>query len=141
MEWTPETDAKLTELHKKRLGMPFISSWTHWPSSDIRLRLIELGLTPAVPERVLRVRTDRGKPGGTGSAAVPKSRSSKAGNTEISKESFLSVGALVHEAHAVSLDDDGDDGDLFEQHGCPRGYLMSEATIAALYQGLGRDYR
>jgi hypothetical protein len=51
MEWTPEKDAQLTELFKKRLGIRFISSWTRWPAPAIRLRLVELGLTSPLSRR------------------------------------------------------------------------------------------
>jgi len=44
------------------------------------------------------------------------------------------------EAEAAEFDDD-EDGDLRASRGCPRGHLVSEAKIAALYRSAGADYR
>ena len=37
--------------------------------------------------------------------------------------------------------EDDDEGDLRAARGCPRGHLVSEAKISALYRSAGCDYR
>jgi hypothetical protein len=140
MEWTPDTDAKLTELHNRRLGMRFISSWTHWPSDEIRLRLVELGLTPAVKGRVVPV-ADRRQSGSKRPATVAKAGTATAGISAIHEGRLLSAGVRLLDGHVAAPDDDGDDGARREPRGCPRGYLKTEAHISAPYRRLGRDYR
>src|SRR5882757_4513927 len=44
MEWTPELDKAITELHAKRLGNAFISKWLRLNPSHVRARLMALGL-------------------------------------------------------------------------------------------------
>jgi hypothetical protein len=55
MEWTPENDAKLTEMHAKRLSVRFIADWMRWPAAAVRARLIELGLTKPMTPRASAV--------------------------------------------------------------------------------------
>jgi hypothetical protein len=119
MEWTPENDAQLTELFKKRLGIRFISSWARWPAPAIRIRLVELGLTSPLTRR-----------GATLVARAPQ---------------VVSETAPLRQARELAdledSSDDEDEGDLRASRGCPRGHLVSEAKIAALYRTVGRDYR
>jgi hypothetical protein len=121
MEWTPEKDAQLTELFKKRLGIRFISSWTRWPAPAIRLRLVELGLTSPLSRR--------------GAALVARAPQASA---EVVPLHRAPEAATVEEVEDL---DDEDEGDLRASRGCPRGHLLSEAKIAALYREVGRDYR
>ena len=44
MQWTPELDKAITDLHAKRLGNAFIAKWLRLNPSHVRARLIELGL-------------------------------------------------------------------------------------------------
>jgi hypothetical protein len=117
MEWTPDKDARLTELFKKRLDMRFMSSWTHWPAPAIRARLLELGLTK--PHRVAAL-----------VARVPMARSE-----------IAPLGQTSELAELEDVEDDEEMGDLRASRGCPRGHLVSEAKISALYRTVGRDYR
>jgi hypothetical protein len=120
MEWTPEKDAQLTELFKKRLGIRFISSWTRWPAPAIRTRLVELGLASPLSRR--------------GAALVARAPQAQP------EAVALRQAREVVELQAMD-DDDEDEGDLRASRGCPRGHLLSEAKIAALYRNVGRDYR
>jgi hypothetical protein len=121
MEWTPENDAQLTELFKKRLGIRFISSWTRWPAPAIRSRLVELGLASPLSRR--------------GAALV-----ARAPQAPIASEA-APPRQMRESAEIDDLDEDEDEGDLRASRGCPRGHLVSEAKIAALYRTVGRDYR
>lgn len=114
MVWTAEEDAKLVELHAKRLGVRFISVWLRQPAAAIRARLVELGI-----EKPLSLRANQ-VIGRVKKAAPVTMRSD--------------------ESEAAELDDD-EDGDLRASRGCPRGHLVSEAKIAALYRSAGADYR
>ncbi len=115
MEWTPALDAQLTELYTKRLGIRFIASWTRWPAPAIRLRVVELGL------------------------AKPMARRGSALATGAADASADSLPARA--ARDLAALEDEDEGDLRSSRGCPRGHLISEAQIAALYREVGRDYR
>jgi hypothetical protein len=117
MEWTLDQDARLTELFKKRLDVRFMSSWTHWPAPAIRTRLVELGLTK--PHRVAAL-----------AAPVPK---------VLAEAAPLSLAPEL--ADLENVEEDEDMGDLRASRGCPRGHLLSEAKISALYRTVGRDYR
>ncbi len=44
MQWTPELDKAIAELHAKRLGNAFIAKWLRLNPSHVRARLMELGL-------------------------------------------------------------------------------------------------
>ncbi|HZS85196.1 MAG TPA: hypothetical protein VFA50_20140 [Stellaceae bacterium] len=114
MAWTQEDDAKLSELHAKRLGVRFISVWLRQPAAAVRTRLVELGLEKPLSAKASKVMARAQKPA--------------AGATR------------VEEAENDDLDDD-EDGDLRASRGCPRGHLLSEAKIAALYRSAGCDYR
>jgi hypothetical protein len=117
MEWTPEQDAQLTEMHRKRLSVRFVADWMRWPAAAVRLRLIELGLVKPLTAR--------------GSSVVVRTARPATGN-----------GQPRHAATSQAADlDDDDDDDLRAQPGCPRGHLIPEAKIAALYSGTGGDYR
>lgn len=64
MEWTVETDAKLRELHAKRVSSTFIASRMRWPSLAVRTRLIELGLEkPQAVRREAPAATAKSRPG------------------------------------------------------------------------------
>jgi hypothetical protein len=117
MEWTPEQDAQLTEMHRKRLSVRFVADWMRWPAAAVRLRLIELGLVKPLTARAssVVVRTAQ-HPG------AADSQPRRAANP------------------TAELDDDEED-ELRAQPGCPRGHLIPEAKIAALYSGTGSDYR
>ena len=115
MEWTPEKDAQLTEMHKKRLSVRFIADWMRWPASSVRLRLVELGLVKPLSSRANAVVARAAKP-----AASCPSRQGEAPTLEI---------------------EDDDEEDLRGRPGCPRGHLVSEAKIAALYSAAGGSYR
>jgi hypothetical protein len=117
MEWTPDKDARLTELFKKRLDMRFMSSWTHWPAPAIRARLLELGLTK--PHRVAAIVAHAAK---APSETAPLVQACELADIE-------------------EVEDDEEMGDLRASRGCPRGHLISEAKISALYRTVGRDYR
>ena len=117
MAWTQEEDTKLTELHGKRLGVRFISVWLRQPAAHVRSRLIELGL-----EKPLSAK-----------ASQTVARTKK-------QVDALAAAATAPEPE-INESDDEDDGDLRASRGCPRGHLISEAQIAALYQSAGCDYR
>jgi hypothetical protein len=116
MEWTPEKDAQLIEMHRKRLSVRFVADWMRWPASSVRLRLLELGLTKPLTSRATSV-----------VARAAKSTSSAA--------------PLPHHAAPPAGDDLDDDDDLRARPGCPRGHLVPEAKIAALYSSVGGNYR
>ncbi len=118
MAWTQEEDTKLTELHGKRLGVRFISVWLRQPAAQVRCRLIELGL-----EKPLSTK-----------ASQTVARTKK-------QVDALATAAATAPEPAIDDGDDEDDGDLRASRGCPRGHLISEAQIAALYQSAGCDYR
>ena len=115
MEWTPEKDAQLAEMHKKRLSVRFIADWMRWPAAAVRLRLVELGLVKPLSSRANSVVARAAKP-----AAV----------------SLASQDAVC----AIEIDDD-DEEDMRARPGCPRGHLLPEAKIAALYSASGGSYR
>ena len=121
MEWTPEQDAQLTELFKKRLGIRFISSWTRWPAPAVRMRLVELGLASPLSRR--------------GAALIARAPQI------VAETAPLRQTVEPAELEALDDNDDEDEGDLRASRGCPRGHLVSEAKIAALYRSVGRDYR
>src|SRR5258708_7648302 len=112
MVWTPEMDAQLTELHRKRLSLAFITTWMRWSAPAVRARLVELGLVK--------------KPS-------PKAASLIARTATRSIDTSDTV-----EAEDRS---DDEDEDLRAAPGCPAGHLMPEARITELYQSTGRDYR
>ena len=114
MSWTSEDDAKLVELHAKRLGVRFISVWLRQPATAVRARLIELGLEKPLSPRASQV--------------IARARRPAALTAE-------------SEEKALDLSEEDDDGDLRASRGCPRGHLVSEANIAALYRSAGCDYR
>ena len=66
MEWTTEADAKLRELHAKRVSPAFIASWMRWPAASVRARLVELGLSKPLSPRGAAM---------TAAAAKPRSHS------------------------------------------------------------------
>src|ERR1700731_2991281 len=111
MEWTDETDGRLRELHAKRVSPTFIANWMRWPAPAVRARLITLGLAKPVPSR-------------------------SASNTSVAANSLASLEAA--EARDDAFDDQAG---LKKLPDCPRGHLLSEVKIAALYRGAGRDYR
>ena|SRR5689334_20866083 len=115
MVWTAEDDAKLIELHAKRLGVRFISVWLRQPAAAVRSRLVELGLEKPLSARASQV-----------IGRVKKS---------------VSVTLREEESDLAEFDDDDEDGELRASRGCPRGHLLSEAKIAALYRSAGADYR
>jgi hypothetical protein len=117
MEWTPEKDAQLTEMHRKRLSVRFVADWMRWPAASVRLRLVELGLTKPLSSRAASVVTRAAKPA---HSAAP----------------------LAHHTAPIAVADDlDDDDDLRGRPGCPRGHLVPEAKIAALYNAAGGTYR
>ena len=118
MEWTPEKDAQLTEMHRKRLSVRFVADWMRWPAAAVRLRLIELGLTKPLSSRA---------------------------NSVVARAAQIAPAPAPHAAarYAVAAlaEDADDDDDLRGRPGCPRGHLVSEAKITALYNAAGSDYR
>ena len=114
MEWTPEKDAQLAEMHKKRLSVRFIADWMRWPASAVRLRLIELGLVKPLSSRA---------------------------NSVVSRAAQPAAGAFRQAAAPVLELEDDDEEDLRARPGCPRGHLLPEAKIAALYSACGGSYR
>ena len=117
MEWTPEQDAQLTEMHRKRLSVRFVADWMRWPAAAVRLRLIELGLVKPLTARAASVVVRTAQQPGAADSQPRRAASPTA-----------------------ELDDDEED-ELRAQPGCPRGHLIPEAKIAALYSGTGSDYR
>ena len=115
MEWTPEKDAQLAEMHKKRLSVRFIADWMRWPAAAVRLRLVELGLVKPLSSRANSVVARAVKP-----AAV-----------SVSSPDAVCV---------LEIDDDEEE-DMRARPGCPRGHLLPEAKIAALYSASGGSYR
>jgi hypothetical protein len=111
MEWTLENDAKLTEMFKKRLSTRFIADWMRWPAAAVRTRLVELGLTKPMSSRAAAV---------VAKAAQPQ--------------------ATAHRADQAAEDDRDEDDEMRASPGCPRGHLMSESRIAALYSAAGGSY-
>jgi hypothetical protein len=114
MRWTADMDARLIELHAKRLGNTFIASWMRVTTFDVRARLVELGLKPS--------------PGGKAPFAQAVS-----GPSHRRSEAEIASG----EAFAA---DDADADEMPPPHGRPRGYLVSEADITAIYRRAGRGY-
>jgi hypothetical protein len=120
MEWTPELDATLTELHGKRLGTMFIASWMRLRPSDVRHRLATLGLRKPPSVRVGgRAGMRPPTPGAAPAVARPATAAPRA---------------------AAELDEDDDDSDMVRIEGRPRGYLMSDARINELFRRAGRGY-
>jgi hypothetical protein len=111
MEWTQSQDLQLTEMHRKRLSVRFIADWMRWPAPAVRLRLVELGLTQPLSAR--------------GASVVSRATQSP----------------MTHHMQVPVSDDRDEDDELRELPGCPRGHLLPEAKIAALYSGTGQDYR
>jgi hypothetical protein len=112
MEWTPGQDLQLTEMHRKRLSVRFIADWMHWPAPAVRVRLIELGLTQPLSARA----------------------------SSVVARATTQPNALRQEQPSADADRDEDD-ELREVPGCPRGHLLPEAKIAALYSAVGQNYR
>jgi hypothetical protein len=98
-------------MHRKRLSVRFIADWMRWPAPAVRVRLVELGLTQPLSAR--------------GSSVVSRATQS----------------TTIHHAQPATSDDHDEDDELRELPGCPRGHLLSEAKIAALYNAAGQDYR
>jgi hypothetical protein len=115
MDWTPELDAQLIDMHNKRVGVRFIASWTRWPAAAIRTRLVELGLAKPLSRR-------------PASAAAPAA-------IRRSVRPLVAAPRCAAPAELATAEDDEDECDLRGSRGCPRGYLVSEAQIAELYQG------
>jgi hypothetical protein len=111
MEWTPSQDLQLTEMHRKRLSVRFIADWMRWPAPAVRVRLVELGLTQPLSAR--------------GASVVSRAVQS----------------SPTHHGQVSSNDERDEDDELRELPGCPRGHLLPEAKIAALYNAAGQDYR
>jgi hypothetical protein len=110
MQWTPELDKAISDLHAKRLGNAFIAKWLRLNPSHVRARLMELGLL--------------------------KSRSAAA----VRAAATQTVADASHDlAGPENFGDDADD-DMVRLDGCPRGYLVPERRIASIYQTLGRGY-
>src|SRR5712664_501530 len=112
MEWTPEKDAQLIEMHRKRLSVRFVADWMRWPAAAVRLRLLELGLTKPLSPRATSV----------------VARAAKPANDSAPQQ---------HRTASPEADDLDDDDDLRGRPGCPRGHLVPEAKIAALYNAVG----
>jgi hypothetical protein len=122
MNWTPELDARLIELHEKRLGNRFIASWLRLDPAQVRTRLAELGLL---------------KGPATKSGAKPVAP----GRAAPSPISMITVETAVSGAEALEeTPDDEDAGALISRRGCPRGHLVPEEKIAALYRDAGGRY-
>ncbi len=111
MEWTPSQDLQLTEMHRKRLSVRFIADWMRWPAPAVRVRLVELGLTQPLSAR--------------GASVVSRATQS----------------TTTHHSQAAQADDRDEDDELRELPGCPRGHLLPESKITALYNAAGQDYR
>ena len=110
MQWTAELDKAIAELHAKRLGNAFIAKWLRVNPSQLRARLIELGLA--------------------------KSRSSAAARRCEAADTFGA--AEAQDMAGASVEDEDDD--LVSIDGCPRGHLLPERRIASIYRSVGRGY-
>jgi hypothetical protein len=117
MEWTTERDTQLKELHAKRVSASFIASWMRWPPSAVRARMIELGM------------------------AKPQSPKATAITTAAASSSSASKSPDALRAAATLSDAFDDEEELKTVPGCPRGHLLSETRIAALYRAAGSTYR
>src|SRR5437764_15491654 len=95
MQWTPELDKAITDLHAKRLGNAFIAKWLRLNPSHVRARLIELGLL--------------------------KSRSAAAARAAAGTQT---VAAASHDQASPETVGDDDEDDMVSLDGCPRGYLV-----------------
>src|SRR5262249_7882331 len=102
MAWTQEDDTKLTDLHSKRLGVPFTSLWPAPPAPRAGPRLIELGL-----EKPLSAKA---------SQTVARARKQIDG--------LAATGTVAATEPEIADSDDEDDGDLRASRGCPRGHLI-----------------
>jgi len=120
MEWTEERDEQLRALHTKRVSPSFIASWMRWPPSAVRARLIELGLVKPL------------SPKATSIVEAVKARSPAAKPAAQSPDQLCGAESL-HDALA-------DEKELKTNPGCPRGHLLSESQIAALYRAAGCNY-
>lgn len=118
MDWTAEQDDKLRALQAKRVSPAFIASWMRWPPAAVRARLIELGLARPL------------SPKGASIANAAKTRTSSLAQ---SSSALRAVDSL--------RDAFDDDEELKTRPGCPRGHLLSERQIAALYRVTGSNYR
>jgi hypothetical protein len=109
MEWTAEADGRLRELHAKRVSLLFIANWMRWPAPEVRARLITLGLAKSL-----------------------SSRSASYAPVAVTSGSLTSL-------QAAEICDEAFDDEvgLKKLPDCPRGHLLSEANIAALYRGRG----
>jgi hypothetical protein len=103
-------------MHRKRLSVRFIADWMRWPASAVRLRLVELGLVKPLSSRANTVVARATQP------AAPRAPRQITGPI-------------------IDLADDDDDEEMRVRPGCPRGHLVSEAKIAALYSAAGGTYR
>src|SRR6185369_11069380 len=110
MNWTAEQDGQLRVLHAKRVGVAVIGSWMRWPSSAVRARLVELGVAKPLSPRATSI---------TQAAKVRKTAAAHPSATP-----------RAVEPRRNTLDDEQD---LKTNPGCPRGHLLSESQIAALY--------
>jgi len=122
MNWTAERDGQLKELHAKRVSPAFIASWMRWPPSAVRARLIELGLAKPMSPKAASI-TAMAK----ASSLAAKSATAKA-----------SVPLRAIETLRDAFDEEEE---IKTKPGCPRGHLLSEAKIAALYRTAGGTYR
>lgn len=114
MEWTPDQDLQLTDMYRKRLSVRFIADWMRWPAAAVRARLIELGLTLPLSSRATSVVSRANQPAGP---------------------------AASRHSQADAAEDPDEDDELRASPGCPRGHLLPEAKIAALYSAVGQNYR
>ncbi len=58
MQWTAEQDRMLVELHAKRVGNTFITKWMRIGLTDVRARLVELGLATPTASRTTKSASD-----------------------------------------------------------------------------------
>jgi hypothetical protein len=125
MNWTPELDARLIELHEKRLGNRFIASWLRLDPTLVRARLAELGV-------VKPARNSEAKAAAPALAAPPQLPAVAVQIMDLSGTDGADA--------SDEGDDDDEAGALISRRGCPRGHLVPEDKIAALYRSAGGRY-
>jgi hypothetical protein len=135
MQWTSEQDATLAELHAKHVGNMFIATWMRVNVTDVRARLAALGLSKAKAALSLaRTAPEVAAMRARMKAAVASATAA----SEIAVESdALEAAGMIDGEFGDDLDDEVE---LVKLPGCPRGYLVSEAHINALYERAGGQY-
>jgi hypothetical protein len=137
MQWTPEQDATLVDLHRKHVGNMFIATWMRVNITEVRARLAALGLTKSAAAKAALSLAKTARQVVAVRAGMKAAVASAAASEIAVERDTLEAVALMD----GDMDDDlEDDVELVKLPGCPRGHLVSEAHINALYEKAGGRY-